>query len=1018
MNESILNSLMNLYALIAYANKASTTSLARNFVESYLKQNYSKKITSNQLDIFDLHIKHISETHKNNEDLKSYFSIQVVQVCEQINKELHQKQKLLVLINALQFIKYWRAFSVAGFENEKVVTEILETISLVFNFNKNEFSNIKYFIYDKLYKIADKQNILAVRADNSLPISGINTYIKKGITGNLFIYYVETTNTYLFKYTGKEKLELSGKKVFSNQTYLFDKGTSLSNESFIRIYYSEIVSQYLIVSNKLKIVFDAKNIAFNFPNSENGIKEFSFTGYSGQLIGVMGGSGSGKSTLLNVLNGNLELAKGEILINNHNISIERKSIEGIIGYIPQDDLLIEELTVYQNLYYNTKLCFDNLPDEKIHVKIQNLLVDLDLWDSKDLKVGTPLKKYISGGQRKRLNIALELIRKPSVLFVDEPTSGLSSADSKKVVELLKEESLKGNFLVVNIHQPSSVIFKQFDKLIILDKGGYPIYFGDPIDAVGYFKKFAKRVDADENECHCCGNVNPDTILELVELTDIDEFGEYSKERKIEPIKWYKNYKTFENDTHEVKINKRELPVSNFKVPNKWNQFIIFSKRNFFTKLADTQYLLISLLVTPVLAVVLSFLIRYLQNKSGNSFIYSFIDNENIPAYIFMSTIVVLFIGLIVSAEEIFHDKKILKREFFLNLSQLSYYNSKIIFLFFISAIQALSYVLLGNFILEIKGMTFSFWIVLFSLSCFSNIVGLNISSAFKSAVTIYIIIPLILVPQILLGGVIVEFDKLNNLVANEEYVPVIGDFIASRWAYEAMMVTQFKENEFEKTFFDIEQRISQESFLMNYKIPRLLNIIDKIIREKNKNSIVLASTKTNIELLSNEINNIHSKYKFKVTDNPNLSFYISILELKEIKLNLKSLKLKLAKHVSTLIYEKDDVINELGMSKVLKLKQDNYNTRVSEFVLNSREITRIKQTEGRLVQDFEPIYLQPNSKIGRSHLFAPYKTINNTNIPTLWFNVIAIWVMTIFMYIMLYFNVLKRVVEGKLYKIN
>ncbi len=291
-------------------------------------------------------------------------------------------------------------------------------------------------------------------------------------------------------------------------------------------------------------------------------------------------------------------------------------------------------------------------------------------------------------------------------------------------------------------------------------------------------------------------------------------------------------------------------------------------------------------------------------------------------------------------------------------------------------------------------------------------VGLNISSAFKSVVTIYIVIPLILVPQILLGGVIVEFDKLNNVVANKEYVPFIGDLMASRWAYEAMMVNQFKDNEYQKIFIDIEQRISQESFLMNYKIPRLLNIIDKTIREKNKNSNIPSLTKADIKLLSNEIYNIHNNYKFKVTDDSYLSFNISILELEEIKVNLKSLKLKLAKHVLTLIYEKDDVINEIGMSKVLKLKQDNYNTRVSEFVLNSREINRLKQVESKLIQNFEPIYLISNSKVGRSQLFAPYKTINNLYIDTIWFNVIAIWIMTIFMYLLLYFNVLKNIFKA------
>ena len=123
----------------------------------------------------------------------------------------------------------------------------------------------------------------------------------------------------------------------------------------------------------------------------------------------MGGSGAGKSTLLNILNGNLTPQKGDVLINGINIHFEREKLEGIIGYIPQDDLLIEELTVYQNLFYNSKLALGNLSDDEIDVQVMQLLDSLGLATIRDLKVGDPLNKMVSGGQRKRLNIALELI---------------------------------------------------------------------------------------------------------------------------------------------------------------------------------------------------------------------------------------------------------------------------------------------------------------------------------------------------------------------------------------------------------------------------------------------------------------------------------------------------------------------------------------------------------------------------------------------------------------------------------
>lgn len=157
----------------------------------------------------------------------------------------------------------------------------------------------------------------------------------------------------------------------------------------------------------------------------------------------------------------------------------------------------------------------------------------------------------------------------------------------------------------------------------------------------------------------------------------------------------------------------------------------------------------------------------------------------------MAVIVALFIGMSISAEEIIKDRKILERESFLNLSWFSYLNSKIFWVFLLSAVQMISFVIIGNLILEINGMTLSFWLILFSSACFANMLGLFISSAFNSVVTIYILVPFLLIPQLLLGGVVVKFDELHDSVTDKVYVPLAGDLMASRWAFEALSVEQF-----------------------------------------------------------------------------------------------------------------------------------------------------------------------------------------------------------------------------------
>ena len=120
------------------------------------------------------------------------------------------------------------------------------------------------------------------------------------------------------------------------------------------------------------------------------------------------------------------------------------------------------------------------------------------------------------------------------MFVDEPTSGLSSNDSEKVIDLLKQQTYKGKLVIINIHQPSSDIFKMFDSLLVLDKGGRPIYYGNTIDALVYFKSATQLLNANESECIWCGNLNPEQVLQIVESPEIDEKGFITGKRMVSP----------------------------------------------------------------------------------------------------------------------------------------------------------------------------------------------------------------------------------------------------------------------------------------------------------------------------------------------------------------------------------------------------------------------------------------------------------------------------------------------------
>ena len=852
---------MQLFAIVAMIREEGVTEQGKRIVKSYLLQHLKEEIANEYLKLFEDFIdfyKRDKEYQISGElpDTSVYDSQYLGKVCKQIKKDLHKNDRIIVLLRLIELVV----------EDKKLSSHEREFIKLVaetFDISKNEIDNALVFVSGEYKEELNPDNILIIGPEDESTLEELEgDWIDKNrpetirplkkiprneLDGEVVLLHFSSIDLFIFKYSGTSTLTLDGNLLIKDKFYIFEAGSILRYENISPIYYSDIASHFLRPETDIKIVLSADNIEFRFKNSTAGIHKFSLSEESGQLIGIMGGSGVGKSTLLNLLSGQLIPLGGKVTINDYNVNEDRFKLKNVIGFVPQEDLLFEELTVFQNLYYNARLCFGDFSKERILQIVNKTLTDLDMMDIKDLKVGDPMKKFISGGQRKRLNIGLELMREPSLLFVDEPTSGLSSTDSWNIIRLLKEQTIKGKLVIVNIHQPSSDVFKLLDKLWVLDKGGYPVYAGNPIDGIIYFKKLSRFADASEGECASCGYVNPEQILDIIEARKIDEFGRYSQERKIKPVEWYDKYKKEIESGLVIKPAKKILPRNLFRIPDIDKQFFIFFRRNLLTKIANTQYIIINLLEVPLLAIILSYFIKYAE---GDNYIFS--ANKNLPTYLFMAVIVALFIGLVVSAEEIIKDRKILKRESFLNLSRFSYLNSKILYLFLLSALQTFILVLTGNMILEIKGMTFIFWLILFSTACFANLVGLNISASLNSVVSIYILIPLILIPQLLLSGVPVKFDDLHKSLTKRIYVPVIGDLMISRWGYEALAVELFKNNNFEKNFYYFDQVISESNYKTSFLIPRLLNLAEECQRLAGNNANEQVLNK-NILLLRNEI---------------------------------------------------------------------------------------------------------------------------------------------------------------------
>jgi ABC-type multidrug transport system ATPase subunit len=1009
MSERILKALMQLFSIVSEAEDISDNS--RKIVESFLKQQLNQQLVNEYIKLYDDFIEAKTRKSKNSKKKKrtSVNSVKVLLICTQINEELAQEQKIIVLIRLLEFIYANKIPS----EQEM---EFVVTVSETFNIPQEEFQLCHKFIENNEDQVIDSPHVLRVDNIKENSCKESKHIYSEGLPGKLRIIKVETVNMLFVRYFGDAELYLNGVLLSKNRSRILTQGSSIRGSKLSPIYYSDVLSSFIVDENAEKIIFNVENITYKFKGGNYGMHPFSFSEESGRMVGIMGASGAGKSTLLNLLNGSYIPTTGKITINGVNIHHEPDKIEGVIGYVSQDDLLIGELTVFQNLFYNAKLCFNTLNEKEITDKVNDVLSSIGLFEAKELKVGSPMDKTISGGQRKRLNIALELIREPAVLFLDEPTSGLSSSDSENIMDLLKELALKGKLIFVVIHQPSSDIFKMFDNLLILDTGGYPIYNGNPVDAVVYFKKLVHHVNSAESECLTCGNVNSEQIFNIIESRVVDEYGNATDNRKVDPTEWYENYneKVAQNVNDFNRTDEPLKIVSN--IPNIFKQFKVFITRDVLSKLTDKQYLLINFLEAPFLAFILSYLLRYYSSDTSNEIGYIFRENENFPAYLFMSVIVALFIGLTVSAEEIFKDQKIRKREKFLNLSKGSYLSSKIYVMFFISAIQTLSFVIIGNLILDIKGMFLPYWLVLFTTSCFSNMLGLNISASFNSAVTIYILIPFLVIPQLLLSGVMVKFDKLNPNITVQENVPIVGEIMTSRWAFEALAVHQFKDNKFEKQFYQLDKRFKTVEFRKNYWLGKLREKLSSAQNnfgdEEKKEKII-----ENLTLLRNEIKHEldrNSNVKFNLTE----SLYIDKVNdeiFKETKFYLNNLNDYYLKKYKNAYNDRDNLVAKLNKGKdakenFLQMKNDYTNDALSDYVKDKNSINKILELDGHLIQKADPIYLTP--KGFRGHFYAPEKKVFGLYIDTFWVNLIVIWLFTFILSVTLYYDLLRKFIEG------
>lgn len=953
MNDIILSAVLNLFALFG-SKRNLDRDKSLEIIIYYLKRFYTVLDRKSYIDFYT--------------DLRDFYdefpvddpSVNVRTICSKLHSSIESDDQALMLLRFMEF-------STMGGEKLEGDDPIIRAVADSFAIDDELFNDFLHFVNEE---VGDKVKIMTLGEE----FGHIRT-----------LYLKDRSNTLIYSYLGQKAATMFDSPV-DRFFHLWPQSGVLKIEDHSPIYYSMALSNYDSKTAGSSVVLCADNVDFRFKKGGNGLHNFSSRLEGGQLVAIMGGSGVGKSTLMSILTGDLIPQQGSVTLNGHPVSdFETKSA---IGFVPQDDMVIEELTVYQNLWYTAKLCFDGLDDAGLDAKVMDVLCQLELDMAKDLKVGSPINKFISGGQRKRLNIAMELIRQPSVIFLDEPTSGLSSADTEKVITILKMLTFQGKLIIANIHQPSSDVYKMFDRLLLLDTGGYPIYDGNPIDAISYFKTAENFADASISACKTCGTVRPELILNIISTKKLDATGRMTEQRKTTAEMWHQRY--IESRPEVRTPSSKELPETGQSRPSAIKQTAIYIRRNISTKLANMQYIMVTLLEAPLLAVICALLTHFISD-SGT---YTVMDNKNMVIYYFMAVIVAVFMGMSGSAEEIIRDRILLKREKFLNLSYGSYISSKILFMAAVSLVQTLLFILIGNLIAGIHGLFLVWWMVLFLSSFLSGLIGLLLSQCLSSVVAIYITIPLLLIPQILLCGLVVDFDDLNP-GSETGNAPVIGDIIPSRWAYEALAVANFSMNPYEKDYFEAERDKYECIYFENAYLYELRSQLETYEAEKKDGG---TADPHHIDVIRTALPKLTA-----VCGMEEYNGDFGYESLSEYFDNAKKILSKRSNRVTLAIDREISLkIKEMGRDGFLQFKRDNYNSRLEDLVVN-RNAEKLCVVRGtHIVPRTGFIFLTPDSRAGRAPFYSGVKRLGNTLIPTIWFNMAVMVLMCLILSVFLY----------------
>tara|TARA_B110000238_G_C16136051_1_gene443760 strand:+ start:894 stop:3155 length:2262 start_codon:yes stop_codon:yes gene_type:complete len=600
---------------------------------------------------------------------------------------------------------------------KKDTIQLASKNDVIISFDSNLQQNNDLSHTDIIDQLRKKNKIYIGRSPKCDIVLNTDTISRK----HAFIEKVSNDDVFYIKDLGSVNgTFVNGKKIYSKSKLL------LSDVIFIGKYKLSLEGQAKDLSEEIAI--SATGISKTYNNGYTALKTMNIAVPSKSLLAIMGPTGCGKSTLLKCLNGDVRTTRGKVFIYNQELFSNYDYLKTQIGYVPQDDIVHKELTVYQCLYFTAKIRLDNASDDIINKKIKKILHELDITFIKD-----NLITDISGGQRKRVAIGVELITDPLLLFLDEPTSPLDPQTINNFLDILKKLSDNGTTIIMVTHKPEDLV--RMDDVLFLSKAGSITYHGSANQYKEYF------------------NVsNP-----------VEVFSELSPPKSEKWINKYKSSMVIESYSDNSK------EIKSIKSFSFFNQSYWLTRRYFQIKTNDRFNSLVMVLQAPIIAILICCIFKNIS-----------------ASVLFISSVAAIWFGTNNASREIVSENSIYKRERMFNLSIVPYIFSKISVLTFFSIVQTFLFVgiLYVFYIDSLVSLTnphlFSLWMLILSIA--ATCLGLFLSSVLKTTESVMSFVPLVLLPQIMLAGIIAKIDTIG--------IEVLSYFTISRWGTEGFAILQ------------------------------------------------------------------------------------------------------------------------------------------------------------------------------------------------------------------------------------